>query len=743
MSKKAKLLMSGSAAALCFLAAFANAAPNEPPANAPWMNRAASPAERAKAAVAAMTDDEKLSLVFGFTDPDKVDTIPGDQVTAEQRADIAKNAILGAAGYVPGVPRLGIPAQYQTDASIGVRVEGLARTALPSSLATAASFDPEVTEAGGVMIAQEARLSGFNVLLAGGANLDREPRDGRNFEYVGEDPLLAGVMAGALIHGVQSQHMESTMKHFAINDQETLRESVDSEIDRQAMRQSDLLAFQIVLERGRPGSVMCSYNKVNGYWACENDYLLNQVLKQSWRFQGYVMSDWGAVHSNAFAANAGLDQMTGFACCGDKKPHFAGPLKLALAKGELSHARLDDMATRILWSLFATGAFDDPPQIGAIDFAKDAAVAQHAAEQSLTLLKNHGDILPLAPMRTLAVIGGRADLGVMSGGGSSDVHPVGGNPLEGGASPPDAIFDPSSPLRALQQAFPKADVRYDSGSDKAQAAKLAASSDAVILFVTQHASEGSDVSLELGAQDALVQAVAAANPHTIVVIESGGAVFMPWLDKAPAVLEAFYPGQRGGEAIANILSGKVNPSGHLPISFPESSAQFAHATLAGTGQPWGSSATVHYDEGAAIGYKWYDLKGMKPLFAFGHGLSYTTFQLSHLKVQVRGDRISASLTVTNTGKRAGAAVPQLYASGPEAAHWEAPKRLVGFDKVVLAPGESKQVKVVVDPRLLAIWDEAANQWAISPGDYQIKAGQASDELPLAEPVRLAAERFGD
>jgi beta-glucosidase len=737
-------ILAGAAAALCVLAATAHAATQAPPAKAPWLDTSASPAARAKAAVAAMTDDEKLSLVFGFADPDKVDTIPDAEVSAERRADVAKNAILGGAGYVPGIPRLGIPAQYQTDASIGVRVEGMARTALPSSLATAASFDPKVSEAGGRMIAHEARLSGFNVLLAGGANLDREPRGGRNFEYVGEDPLLAGAMAGGLIRGIQSQHIQSTMKHFAVNSQETLRETVNSEIDRQAMRQSDLLAFQMVLEQGHPTSAMCAYNKVNGYWACENDYLLNKVLKQGWGFEGYVMSDWGAVHSNAFAANAGLDQLTGFRCCGDKIPHFAGPLKQALATGDLSHARLDDMATRILWALFASGSFDDPQQVGPIDFEADAQISRQAAEQSLTLLKNEGKLLPLAPMRTLAVIGGRANLGVMSGGGSSDVHPVGGNPLEDGTTKwPDAIYDPSAPLKALQQTYPNAQVRYDAGSDPAQAARLAAASDTAIVFVTQHTSEERDASMDLGAQDALVQAVAAANPRTIVVVESGGAVFMPWLDKVPAVLEAFYPGQRGGEAIADIVSGKVNPSGHLPISFPASPAQFAHAVIEGTGQPNGTAATVVYKEGAAIGYKWYDLKDMKPMFAFGHGLSYTSFALSQLKVQAHGNRLSARVTVTNTGERAGAAVPQLYALAPGSAHWEAPKRLVGFDKVLLAPGESRQVEVQVDPRLLATWNEAENKWVIRAGGYQIKAGQASDALPLAQPVKLVAERFGD
>ena len=426
----------------------------------PWLDRTKPADERARAAVAAMTTDEKLSLVFGFTDPDGVAKQPDDIVSPAVKADVKANAIKGAAGYVPAIPRLNIPGQWQTDASIGVRVAGMARTALPSSLATAASFDPAVTEAGGKMIAQEARLSGFNTFLAGGANLAREPRNGRNFEYVGEDPWLAGEMAGGLINGIQSQHMVSTMKHYAVNDQDSQRTTVDVTISPEAMRQSDLLAFEFVYERSRPGSVMCSYNLVNGRWACENEYLLNKTLKQDWGFKGYVMSDWGAVHSTADAANYGLDQFTGFPCCGDKQPWFAPKLfKAALDKGQIAMTRLDDMATRVVWPLFASGVFDDPAKAGPIDLKADAEVSQKAAEESLVLLKNDGNLLPLSGVKSVAMIGGHADKGVMSGGGSSGVTPPGGNAvpgLEPKTWPGPVVYMPSSPVEALKAELPKA-----------------------------------------------------------------------------------------------------------------------------------------------------------------------------------------------------------------------------------------------------------------------------------------------
>jgi beta-glucosidase len=484
---------------------------------------------------------------------------------------------------------------------------------------------------------------------------------------------------------------------------------------------------------------MCSYNLINGFWACENDYLQNQVLKGDWGFKGYVMSDWGAVHSTVLAANSGLDQMTGLNCC-DMKPFFGKPLKEAIAAGQAPQARLDDMARRILWPLFAKGAFDDPQTVGPIDFAADAQVSLKAAEQSLVLLKNQGGLLPLKSVRSIAVIGGHADRGVMAGGGSSDVTPVGGNALE---HPPQYVtFIPSSPLKAIEAERPSADIAYNEGKDLAAAAKLARHSEVAIVFVTQWNGEGSDGRLDLyDGQDALIEAVVKANPHTIVVVESGGAVFMPWIDKVPAVLEAFYPGARGGEAIAEILTGKVNPSGHLPISFPASMDQLAHPVIPGIGKPDGTRETIVYDEGAAIGYKWYDLKGYKPLFPFGFGLSYTTFAVSDLHAAFAGGRLHASVTVQNTGWVAGGTVPQVYVAADPAAGWEAPKRLVGFEKVMLKPGERKTVEVTVDPRLLATWREADDHWVIKAGAYRVMAGQASDALPLSETVAVPGEDF--
>ena len=716
----------------------------------PWLDRSQSPEVRAKAAAAAMTVDEKLRLVFGFDSPTAADlaSVPDDVVAPDLKAYVLAHAVKGAAGFVPGAPRLGIPDQTQTDASMGVRDAQIPSIALPSSLATAASFDPEVSRAGGAMIGAEAKAVGFNVLLAGGVNLDREPRDGRNFEYTGEDPLLAGAMAGALIRGIQSVHMVSTMKHFALNDQESQRTTVDATISPEAMRQSDLLAFEFAYEQGRPASVMCSYNLVNGRWACENGDLLNKVLKQDWGFKGFVMSDWGAVHSTADAADNGLDQFTGFPCCNTNRAEFAPDVfKAAMACGQIQPARLDDMAERILWALFSTGAVDAPPRPEAIDYAAHAKVAQKAAEQSLVLLKNEGDLLPLKGVRSLAVIGGHADKGVLSGGGSSAVTPVGGDPLPdvGPKSWPGPMtWLPSSPLESLRHELPGAHLRYEGGQDIAAAAALARTSDVAVVFVTQWLGEGFDGKLELdGDQDALVSAVAAANPRTIVVVESGGAILMPWASRVPAVLEAFYPGIRGGQAIARILTGKVNPSGHLPISFPASDAQLAHASIAGSGRPDGTPVHVTYDEGAAIGYKWYDLKGYTPLFAFGRGLGYSRFALSGPTAQVQGGALKAGISLRNMGRVAGAGVAQIYVAPEDwrAAGWEAPKRLGGFVKAELKPGEARLIQLTIDPRLLATWEAAGDRWTIHGGAYLVRFGQASDQLPLCVRIALPEEHW--
>jgi beta-glucosidase len=710
-------------------------------ADQPWLDRSLSPEARARAAVAAMTLDDKLKLVFGFSDQALTDVVkvPDDIVSPELKTYVVTHLVKGSAGFVPGVPRLGIPDQTQTDASLGVRNSFIPSTALPSSLATAASFDPEVSRAGGAMIGAEARATRHNTMLSGGVNLAREPRNGRNFEYTGEDPLLAGTMAGALIEGIQSNRIVSTIKHYAVNDQESERTTLDVTISAEAMRQSDLLAFELAMERGKPGSVMCSYNLIDGRWGCENDYLLNKVLKHDWGFKGFVMSDWGAVHSTADAANDGLDQFTGYCCIGDK-PWFAPPaMKAALQSGEIPERRLDDMAERILWALFAKGAVDDPVRPAPIDYAAHAAVSQKAAEESLVLLKNDGDLLPLKGVKSIAVIGGNADKGVMAGGGSSDVTPVGG-----GIRINDRTYMPSAPLAELKRELPRARIGIDAGADPAAAAALAAASDVVIVFVTQYDSEGFDGSLQLeGNQDALVAAIAKANPRTIVVVESGGAVFMPWAPQVPAIVEAFYPGIRGGAAIARILTGKVNPSGHLPISFPISPDQLAHPTLVGLGLPNDTPVHVAYDEGATIGYKWYDAKGYRPLWAFGHGLSYTRFALSGLTAQPDGQAIRVSFSVRNVGKRPGKTTAQVYVAPADwrKAVWEGPKRLGAFAKVELKPGQSKRVELTVDPRLLATYEAAGNNWHIKGGGYRLMLGEASDELTQSADVTLTDAVF--
>jgi len=702
----------------------------------PWLNPALSPDRRADLALGQMTQDEKLTLVFGYFATD----FPPRHYTAppEGRA--------GSAGYVPGIPRLGIPPQWQTDAGVGVATQGGAaqkreRTALPSGMALAASWDPAIAYRGGAMIGSEARSSGFNVMLAGGIDLVREPRNGRNFEYGGEDPLLAGTTIGSAIAGIQSNHIVSTIKHYALNDQETGRDRLNVTIDRDAARMSDLLAFQIGIEHGDPGSVMCSYNQVGHLHACENPFLLTDVLRRDWHWPGYVMSDWGATHSTIAAANAGLDQDSGYPF--DTQPFFREPLRAALASGQVSGARLNEMAHRILRSMFAHGLVDHPVVPGPIDFAAHAAITRAAAEAGAVLLKNDNRILPLSPnVRSIAIIGSHADAGVLSGGGSSQVYPVGGNAAPGIAPtgwPGPVVYFPSSPLAAIRAQAPGATVRFASGDDPAEAARLARDSDVAIVFAHQWTSESIDTSLTLpDNQDAVIAAVAAANPRSVVVLETGGPVLMPWLDHVPAVLELWYPGSAGGQAAANLLFGRVNPSGHLPVSFPRDESQLPRRAVDGIGVAPEQPIEVAYSEGAAVGYRWYEARGLTPLFPFGHGLSYTDFAYGGLSAGLRGGALTVSFTLRNTGRVAGAAVPQIYV-GPEAGGWEAPKRLGAFAKVRLAPGAQQRVTLTVDPRLLAMF--RGGQWNVAAGAYRVMLGASSSDVRQTVTVRLPAQHL--
>src|SRR6478609_7047456 len=701
------------------------------PASLAWLDKQLSPDQRADLLLKAMTQDEKLTLVTGYF---------GVQQTWNHYN--FKEARPQSAGFVRGVPRLGFTAQWQTDAGIGVATQreappALERTALPSGLLTAATWSPPLAERGGAMIGSEARASGFNVMLAGGVNLMREPGNGRNFEYAGEDPLLAGIMVGRFVRGIQSNRIVATIKHFALNDQETGRDRVNVQIDEAAARMSDLLAFQIAIEQGDPGSIMCSYNLVNGAYACQNDWLLNQVLKRDWGFKGYVMTDWGAQHDTVLNANHGLDQETGVLKLG--KYVWLDKLATAIRENKVPQARLDDMVRRVARALIAKGAVDDPVALGPIDFAAHAKVTQAAAEDGIVLLKNQ-NVLPLAAKdKRIAVIGGHADVGVLSGGGSAQVYAPGGIAVPGLGPkgwPGPIVYMRSSPLTALQSELPKSDITWTPGTDLKVASAAAAKADVAVVFVSQWTTESQDFSITLpDEQDQLIAAVARANKRTVVVLETGGPVLMPWLNQVAGVVEAWYPGSQGGPAIARVLSGAVNPSGRLPVTFPRTLEQLPRAKCAGEGTKEGSQFEVKYDEGAAVGYRWYAKKGFEPQFAFGHGLSYTTFAQSKLTARVESGELKVNFTVSNTGKRPGKTVAQVYVS-PEKGGWEAPKRLGAFAKVELAPGASQDLTLTVDPRLLANYEPGRNAFRIAPGAYRVTLANSAIDLGQTVPVTL-------
>ncbi len=566
-------------------------------------------------------------------------------------------------------------------------------------------------------------------------------------------------LAGNFAKGVQSQHVIGDLKHYALNDQESGRNAVNANIDKRSMRETDLRAFEIALGISDAGGVMCSYNRVNGDFACENSYLLTDVLKKDFHFKGFVLSDWGGTHSAAKASHAGLDQEQ------PDKYFFGDTLKKAVESGEVSQDEINDHAHRILRTIFATGLFDNPVRKQVPDVEKGYATAQSIAEKSIVLLRNEHNVLPLAAgVHSVVLIGGHADVGVVCGGGSAQVDPPGGSPVP--PPPPgkgglDAFIRPawmpSSPLRALTARLPNAKVSYLSGEDQSAAAAAAKSADVAIVFAYQWESEGMDLkSLDLSAdQNQLIEAVAAANPKTIVVLETGSPATMPWIDKVAGVVEAWYPGIRGAEALANILSGQVNPTGKLAITFPKSDADLPHPTLvkpppssepnfAAMGGDISNFMSImakglppfqtYYDEKLKVGYKWYDAEKKPVLFPFGFGLSYTTYAYSGLTVK-SGDGLAISFTVKNTGKRAGTEIAQVYASLPDSAG-EPPKRLIGWTRVELAPGESKQVSVPVANDRLTIYDEVSDSWKLVPGNYTVLAGGSSQSLPLHQQVTL-------
>ncbi len=710
----------------------AQTAQTPPDVPRPWMNPKLSPEERAELVLQQMTLDEKLALLHG-------NGMAHEKSWNTPLTQLAN----GGAGYVEGVPRLGIPPLIMSDAAYGVRdsaANGRYSTAMPSNLGAASSWDTDSACAYGEIIGEELRAQGFTMTLGGGVDLVREPRNGRTFEYTGEDPLLAGTMDGSMMKCEQGQHIVGDIKHYVMNDQETGRNFVSAVISKKAMQESDLLAFHIAISIANPAAIMCAYNRVNGDYACENPYTLHDVLKGSWGFKGFVLSDWGGTHSTVAASAAGLDQEQPM----DK---FFGPkLKEAVEAGQVPMSQIDDHARRVLYGEFLSGIVDDPPQKSVVDVQKGFDVARRVEEESIVLLKNAHSILPINASRvhSIAIIGGHADVGMISGGGSAQVDPPGGNaiaPRQGRVQWHEHVWFPTSPMKALEAELPNTKIMFDPGTDLDSAAALAKSSDLTIVFADQWESEGMDLkSLALSdEQNALIEKVAAANPRTVVVFESGTAVTMPWIDKVAGVVEAWYAGSSGHKALANVLTGAVNPSGKLPITFPKDENDLPHPVIP-PAPDWDPAHTkgravslptnyaVNYNEGAEVGYKWFEAEHKQPLFAFGFGLSYTSYRYSGLSIDAVAKTVS--FTVTNTGNRAGAEIAEVYAKLPQTSDESAYKRLAGWKRIALAPGESQKVTVPIDARVLETFDETTNNWSLASGEYAVFVGGSSDKTPL-------------
>ena len=720
--------------------------------------RATDPDRQAAALLAQMTLDEKIQLVHGTGFPVFVNGVP-----------------FFGGSLIAGIPRLGIPDLRYADSSNGVGAAGYNATPLPSTLALAASWDPDVAAGYGTLIGKELRTLGFAVGLGGGMNLAREPRGGRTFEYLGEDPILAGELMVARTRATQDQKVVATLKHFAADNQETNRTPAfgappdsprsNSVVDERTLRELYLLGFEIATIRGEPGDVMCAYNKVNGVLSCENPTLLTTILKNEWGFKGVAQADWFvALTDTVRGANAGVDeeQPGSLDDYADHAPFpptvFNQKLKAAVTSGAVSQSRLDDMVQRKLRTLFRVGLMTSPPPAapgGPIDTAAGDRFALSAAQRSMVLLKNEARTLPL-PKRPINVvlIGGHANAGVISGGGSAVVaaRAIDGDagvtcpptPPIFGIFPACATWYKSAPLDAIKAKLPaRANVQYFDGSDAATAANAAAAADVAIVFATQFTSEAADLpSLSLPDQtadpanqsydqNALIAAVSARARRTVVLLETGTAVTMPWLSSVHAVLEAWYPGVKGGQAIADALFGDINPSGKLPLSFPKTESDLPQRFISQT------QMDVVYSEGLKMGYRWYDAQKIDPLFAFGHGLSYTTFKYSRVEAERgRDGSVEVKFKLRNTGSRPGAEVAQVYAALPAAAG-EPPQRLVAWQKVALAPGQAKEVELTIPAARFAIWNQG---WLVPAGRVGIVIGGSSRDPNALETHVVLKER---
>ena len=709
-------------AALLALAG-APAARAQDSASCPWMKAGQSPEQRADELVKAMTLDQKIHQLHHSQPP--------------------WMAHYGSAGHVDATPELCIPELNLSDAGSGVAGMQIGTTTFPSGVAQAAMFDPSLEYRFGKAVGEEAWNKGINVMLGPGLNIARTPLNGRNFEYMGEDPFLAGQTAAAAIRGIQSNPVLAEPKHYAANNQETDRMTIDAVVGERTLREIYLPAFEAAIKDGHAGSVMCSYNQLNGHYACENPELLDGYLRRDWGFDGFVTSDWGATHSTVEAAKAGLN----LEMHATPAQYYDSALKQAVTEGKVPEARLDLMVRQIFVPMFRFGLFDHPAAAlpaaytTQVSTPEHRALARQMAEEATVLLKNDGDVLPLdkGTGRTIGVLGYAANpLGASNTSGG------------GGSSKGSGVPAPTSPLEGITQlAAAHGDrVIYSDGSQGADATAVASAADVVIAFASDSELEGSDrsdlsmhpgvcpfpvcVSVPGEDQDAMIDAAAAANPNTVVVVDAGAPVAMPWLKDVKAVLQPFYSGTENGNAIAEVLYGEADPSGKLPQTFPK---KVGDAPLQSQQQYPGKDGKAVYSEGLQVGYRWFDSAGVEPLFPFGYGLSYTSFAFSGLETETRADGARVRFTVTNTGKRFGADVGQVYVRFPASAG-EPPKQLKGFRKVALEPGESSTVTLDLGSRAFSVWDTARHGWVIPKGDFKIMVGDSSRDLPLQRKIRL-------
>jgi beta-glucosidase len=674
----------------------------------PWMNKALFPRERANLLIKSMTLDEKIHMMHGIG--------PCPEVWSEK----CPMPIKGYVGEVPAIERLGIPHLNLADGRAGVGNKAVDVTLLPAPIAAASSWDVALLNQFGRVLGKEQWDKGTNVTLSPTIDVVRVPEWGRTFESYGEDPYLNARMAVAEIGGIQAEGSIADANMYLTMQQESDRFKADSVVDERTLQEIYLPPYAAAVEEGRVGTFMCAYVKTNGVYSCENAHLLQEILRKQLKFDGWVMSDWGATHSTVDAANNGLDQEM-------PVDEFLGaPLKKAVEDGKVTVATIDDHVRNILVPMFRQGLFNRQ-QPGNWDSKvrteAHAAFSRKVAEQGTILLKNHGAILPLAANVSVAVIGEAGSTKPKAeGGGSSEVVA------------PYVV----SPFDGISKRG-KGKVTSEDGTVLDKAAAAARAADVAIVFVRTEETEGGDrPDLKLpNNQDALISAVAAANPKTIVVLDTGGPVLMPWIDHVAGVVEAWYSGQEDGNAIAAILYGDVNPGAKLPLTIPRTASEIPTVTK----EQWpGVGGKSYYSEKLNVGYRWYDATDTAPLFPFGFGLSYTTFKLSNLAISpatfsAGAGPVKVTVDVTNTGRRAGAEVVQVYVGHP-AANGEPPHQLRAFAKVDLKLGETKPVTLTLDRRSFSIFDVNANRWTVKPGVYEIFAGSSSRDLPLKSQITV-------